>query len=173
MTTGRYAWLGFWGGMLGGVFMAMVEMANNLIMGHSIFTPVLMIAAPVLGQQPMMNAMKGGTFYIELIPAIAGMMGHFMWAGLIFGTIFGLIAAWTRLVGRPALWWGLLYGIVAGFFISLVVNPLFGLMPLWQSDGWTAFALMHLGYGLGPGLVLWLGTRSVAGSMVTRQQHAA
>src|SRR5919204_2924989 len=171
MTTRRYVWLGFWGGMLGGVFMAMVEMINNLLAGHSIFTPMQMIAAPIVGQQPMMNAMKGGTFYMELVPALLGMIGHFMWAGLIFGTLFGLIASWTRLVGQAALWWGVLYGIVAGFFVSLVVNPIFALMPLWQSDGWVAFFIMHIAYGLGPGLVMWWGTRHIAPTVRPRQQQ--
>src|SRR5919198_2515328 len=115
MTTGRYVWLGFWGGMLGGVFMAMVEMANNLLAGHSIFTPMHMIAAPIVGQEPMMNAMKGGTFYIEIVPAMLGMIGHFLWAGVIFGSLFGLIVSWSRLSGQATLWLGIVYGIAAGF----------------------------------------------------------
>ena len=171
MTTGRYAWLGFWGGMLGGVFMAMVEMINNLLAGHSIFTPMQMIAAPVVGQQPMMAAMKGGTFYIQVVPAILGVLGHFLWAGVIFGTTFGLIASWARLAGLAALWWGIVYGIFAGFIVSLVVNPVFDLMPLWQSDGWLAFFIMHVGYGLGPGLVLWWSTRGTAPNIAPRHEH--
>lgn len=167
MTNRRYVWLGFWGGVLGGVFMAMVEMANNLLAGHSVFTPMLMIAAPVVGQQPMMDAMKGGTFYIAIVPAILGMMGHFLWSGVIFGTLFGFIASWARLVGQAALWSGVVYGLIVGFFVSLVVNPIFGLMPLWQSDGWVAFFLMHIAYGLGPGLVLWRGTRALSASGIS------
>src|SRR5919197_2900477 len=171
MTTRRYIWLGFWGGLLGGVFMAIVEMMNNLVAGHSVFTPMLMIAAPVVGPQPMMNAMKGGTFYLELIPAILGMIGHFLWSGVIFGALFGFIASWLRLAGQAVLWSGVLYGITAGFFVRLVVNPIFALMPLWQSDGWVAFFIMHIAYGLGPGLVLWLATRGIAPTYTGEQRQ--
>lgn len=174
MTKGRSAWYGFWGGMLGGVFMAMVEMMNNLLAGHSIFTPMHMIAAPIVGKGSMMAAMTGGTFYLEPIPAMLGMIGHFMWAGLIWGTLFGLIATWTRLTGQSVLWWGLLYGIAVGFVMSAVVLPIVGMDPLWQSDGWMPFILMHLAYGLGPGLVLWRGTRNLGElAAVTRRQQPA
>jgi uncharacterized membrane protein YagU involved in acid resistance len=173
MASGRWVWLGFWGGMLGGVFMAVVEMANNLLAGHSIFTPMHMIAAPIVGAQPMMAAMKGGTFYVEPVPALLGMIGHFTWAGLIWGIVFGLVAAGARLAGQPALWWGLVYGLVVGLFMSAFVLPIFALKPLWQSDGWVPFTLMHLGYGLGPGLVLWLGTRErVAAATIPREKAA-
>jgi uncharacterized membrane protein YagU involved in acid resistance len=171
MTTGRYVWLGFWGGMLGGVLMAMVEMTSHLLAGHSLFTPMHMIAAPVIGQEPLMNAMKGGPLYIELGPALLGMIGHFMWAGLIWGVAFGLIASWAHLDGTPALWWGLIYGLVVGLFMSAVVLPLFGFEPLWK-DGWVPFTLMHLGYGLGPGLAIWRGTTRVAVAEIAERRAA-
>lgn len=158
MTTGRWIWLGFLGGLLGGVFMAMVEMGNNLIVGHSAFTPMHMIAAPVVGMGAMERAMTGGPLYMEPVPAILGMMGHFMWAGLIWGSLFGLLAAGLRLIGTAALGWGLVYGLLTGFVMSLVVLPIFGMKPLWESDGWVPFILMHLAYGLGPGFVVWRGT---------------
>jgi uncharacterized membrane protein YagU involved in acid resistance len=169
MTTGRWLWLGFWGGMLGGVLMAVVEMTSHLLAGHSLFTPMHMIAAPVVGDGPMMAAMKGGPLYVEAIPALLGMVGHFLWAGVIWGFGFGLIAAWGRLVGQVALGWGLVYGVAVGLFMSAVVLPIFGFKPLWEA-GWIPFTLMHLGYGLGPGLAVWRGAIAIpVAATVTRR----
>lgn len=154
--------------------MAMVEMTTELLMGHSMFTPMAMIAAPVVGMGAMERTMMGGPFYMEPAPTLLGMMGHFMWAGLIWGSLFGLIAAGARIVGQAALWWGLAYGVGTGFVMSAVVLPVFGFKPLWETAPLVAFLLMHVAYGLGPGLVVWRGTRArneVAAA--APQRHAA
>lgn len=174
MTTGRWVWLGLLGGLLGGVFMAIVEMTSELLMGHSMFTPMAMIAAPVVGMGPMERTMMGGALYMEPVPTLLGMIGHLIWAGPIWGIIFGLIVAGTRIVGQAALWWGLAYGVATGFVMSGVVLPIFGLQPLWETAPLLSFFLMHLAYGLGPGLVLWRRTRQPAlAEIPARQRHAA
>jgi hypothetical protein len=158
MSVGRYAWLGILGGLVGAVLMSMVEMTNELIMGHSFFLPPHMIAAPFVGKAPMEHAMMNGPLYLEWGPFILGLVLHMMWtAG--WGLLFGLIAAAMRLVGVAAFWWGIAYGIAAGFVMSYAVLPVVGLDPIPQTMGWAPFFLMHIAYGIGPGLVVWYGTR--------------
>jgi uncharacterized membrane protein YagU involved in acid resistance len=162
MTLGRWLWLGSWGGMVGGVLEKAVVMTNAGIMGQSIFTPAHMVAVPVVGEGPMMAAMKGGAFYLEPVPALLGLIGHFLWSGPVWGLAFGLVAAALRLSGQAALWTGPAYGIAVGLFMSAVVLPIFGMKPMWEMAGWLVFTLAHLAYGLGPGIVVWQGTRAVA-----------
>jgi len=158
MSLARYAWLGILGGLVGAVLMAMVEMTNELLSGHSFFLPPHMIAAPFFGKAPMEHAMKGGPLYLEGAPFVAGLVIHMMWtAG--WGLVFGLIAGITRLVGTAALWWSIAYGVVTGFVMSYLVLPLVGLDPIPQSSGWVPFFLMHIAYGIGPGAIIAYATR--------------
>jgi uncharacterized membrane protein YagU involved in acid resistance len=162
--------------MLGGVLEKIVVMTNAGIMGQSIFTPAHMVAVPVVGEGPMMAAMEGGTFYVAPIPALIGLVGHFLWSGPIWGIAFGVIAAWLRLRGQAALWSGLVYGVAVGLVMSAVVLPIFAMKPMWEMAGWTVFLLAHLAYGLGPGIVVAQGARAVApaeaGAVPPRQRAA-
>jgi hypothetical protein len=161
MSLARYAWLGILGGLVGAVLMAMVEMTNELLSGHSFFLPPHMIAAPFFGKAPMEHAMNGGPLYLEGAPFVAGLVIHMMWtAG--WGLVFGVIAGITRLVGTAALCWSIVYGVVAGFVMSYLVLPLVGLDPIPQSSGWVPFFLMHIAYGIGPGAVIAYATRRAA-----------
>jgi hypothetical protein len=158
MTLARYVWLGILGGLIGAVLMSMVEMGNELVAGHSFFLPPHMIAAPFTGKAPLEHAMRSGPFYLEAGPFVLGLVIHMMWtAG--WGAVFGLVAAAVRAAGAAALGWALAYAVAVGSVMSYVVLPLVGLDPIPQSSGWPAFFLMHIAYGLGPGLVLWYATR--------------
>jgi len=158
MSVTRYAWLGVVGGLVGAVFMSMVEMTNELIVGHSFFLPPHMIAAPIVGKAPMEHAMMNGPLYLEWGPFLLGLALHMMWtAG--WGLAFGLIASAARLVSVAAFWWGIAYGLAVGFVMSYAVLPIAGLDPLPKTSGWAPFFLMHIAYGAGPGLVLWYATR--------------
>jgi uncharacterized membrane protein YagU involved in acid resistance len=173
MTTRRWIWLGILGGLLGGVLESLVVMVNAAVVGQSIFTPMHMVATPIVGMAPMEAAMQGGTLYMEPIPAFVGMVGHFMWSAL-WGALFGLIAAGARLTSQAALWSSPIYGIGVGLFMSAVVLPIFQMQPMWLGVGWPVFLIAHAAYGLGPGLVIWRGTRAVVGTpAIERHARAA
>jgi hypothetical protein len=155
MTTQRYVRMGIVGGLLGGLLMSMTEMTSELVSGHSFFTPLYHIAAPLVGMAPMETAMKSpGLGYFDPVPALIGMIVHFAWSAT-WGLLFGLIASGARLVGAAAVAWSWVYVVAVAFVMSYLVLPLAGLRPIPEMPGWLPFVLMHAAYALG--LSLWVG----------------
>src|SRR5207244_4593800 len=70
----RYAVGGVVAGLVGGLAMAIYTMTNELLSGHSIFTPLYMTAAPLVGMGAMERGMSGGALHFELVPAMVGMV---------------------------------------------------------------------------------------------------
>src|SRR5438876_11954682 len=70
-------------GMIGGILMALFTMlatATYLQMGF--FTPLYAIAAPLIGQQPLMTSLLQGGFYVARGPAILWLVFHLLCAAL-------------------------------------------------------------------------------------------
>ena len=167
----RSVWLGVLGGLVGAVLMSMVEMVNELVAGHSFFLPPHMIAAPFTGASPMQHAMTGGPFYLEGGPFVLGLALHMMWTAA-WGAAFGLLAGVLRIAAQNAIPFGAVYGLVVGFVMSYIVLPAVRLDPIPQTSGWLAFVLMHVAFGLGPGVMLWYGSRTERGMSFTERTAA-
>ena len=109
-------------GMIGGAMMAMFTMlATVTYLGMGFFTPLYVIASPLVGRQVMMTAMHGGAFYFALGPAVLGLVVHMMWSAL-WGIIFGLIASVLHLRGVAAVVGGMVYGVLVMLAMSYIVG---------------------------------------------------
>src|SRR5437588_11568927 len=96
-------------GMLGGILMALFTMlATVTYLQMGFFTPLYAIAAPLIGQQPLMTSLQQGSFYLALGPALLGLVIHLLWAAL-WGVIFVLLASRLHLTGVVAIISGLIY----------------------------------------------------------------
>src|SRR2546428_13168007 len=106
--------------MVGGILMALFTMlatATYLQMGF--FTPLYAIAAPLIGQQPLMTSLKQGGFYFALGPALLGLVVHLLWAAL-WGLIFGLLAHRLHLTGGVSIIGGLVLRGVGPVVLSFI-----------------------------------------------------
>jgi hypothetical protein len=140
-------------GMIGGILMALFTMlatATYLQMGF--FTPLYAIAAPLIGQQPLIASLKQGGFYFALGPALLGLAVHLLWAAL-WGLIFGLLAHGLHLTGGVSIIGGLVYGVLVMLVMILIVVPIVGAPNLLQLLGSYLFTIANaLFYGLPLGL---------------------
>ncbi len=139
-------------GMIGGAVMAMYTMiatATYLHMGF--FTPMYVIASPLIGRQVLMTSLHQGLFYFALGPALLGLVVHMMWAAL-YGMIFGLIAYGTHLKGAVAVISGLIYGVLVMLFMSFIMVPIVGAPNILNLLGWSTWTIGHLLFGLVLGL---------------------
>ena len=139
-------------GMIGGAVMAMYTMiatATYLHMGF--FTPMYLIASPLIGQQVLKTSIHQGLFYFAIGPALLGLVVHMMWAAL-YGMIFGLIAYGTHLKGVVAVISGLVYGVLVMLFMSFVIAPIVGAPNILNLLGWPTWTIGHLLFGLVLGL---------------------
>jgi uncharacterized membrane protein YagU involved in acid resistance len=139
-------------GMIGGAVMAMYTMiatATYLHMGF--FTPMYVIASPLIGRQVLMTSLHQGLFYFALGPALLGLVVHMMWAAL-YGMIFGLIAYGTHLKGVVAVISGLIYGVLVMLFMSFIMVPIVGAPNILNLLGWSTWTIGHLLFGLVLGL---------------------
>jgi hypothetical protein len=147
----QYVIGGIAAGLVGGLAMSVYTMAAELVAGHSMFTPMYMVGAPVVGMGAMERGMSGGPLYLELVPAIVGMVVHFIWAAL-WGLVFGGILWASRLSGWVAFATAIVYAYAVGAIMSAVVMPAVGLKPMWEMPGLVFFVLDHLAFGLPLGI---------------------
>jgi hypothetical protein len=134
-------------GLVGALAMAVYTMTAELLSGHSMFTPLYMTAAPLVGMGAMERGMGGGALHFELLPAVLGMVVHFMWAAF-WGLLFALLLWTVRATGWAGFALGIVWGYVAGTVMSAVVLPPLGLKPMWEQPGLTFFVLDHLAFGI-------------------------
>src|SRR5437660_7233210 len=136
-------------GMIGGVLMALFTMtATGTYLHMSFFTPLYAIAAPLIGQQPLLASLQGGAFYLALGPALLGLVVHLLWSAF-WGIVFGLLARWLHLTGGVAIFGGLVYGILVMLVMSFIVVPIVGAPNLLDMVGLFSFILSNaLFYGL-------------------------
>jgi hypothetical protein len=169
----RYLVGGLVAGLVGGLAMSGYTMIAELLSGHSVFTPMYMVGAPIVGMGAMERGMGGGAFYFEALPAMIGMVVHFAWAAF-WGLLFGVLVAFTRVIGWAGFALGIVYAYVVGTIMSLVVMPAVGLKPMWEMPGPMFFALDHLAFGLP--LAIWalaFAPRAQTADRMTGAHHAA
>jgi uncharacterized membrane protein YagU involved in acid resistance len=140
-------------GMLGGILMALFAMfATATYLQMSFFTPLYAIAAPLIGQQPLITSLLQGGFYLAFGPALLGLVVHLLWAAF-WGLIFGLLARRLHLTGGLAIISGLLYGVLVMLVMIYIVVPIVGAPNLLQLLGSFSFTIANaLFYGLPLGL---------------------
>ena len=160
-------------GMIGGAMMAMFTMiATATYLGMGFFTPLYVMASPLIGKQVMMTAMHGGVFYFALGPAVLGLVVHMMWSAL-WGIIFGLIAAGLHLRGVAAVVGGMIYGLLVLLVMSFIVLPIVGAPTLFQLLGWPTWIIGHLLFGMVVGLWLVLRPQDVTGLLGRQARQSA
>ncbi|QFS94630.1 hypothetical protein FIV07_28045 (plasmid) [Mycobacterium sp. THAF192] len=163
---GRSLVWGAGGGVIASLVMAMFAMiAGATYLNSGFFTPLYHIAstfiAPDAMMQSMQAAMAGQLFTFLPGPALAGAIIHMM-VGAMYGAVFGLIAAWTRLHGATlvaaATAWGLVVFAVSAWIALPVAAALFGggdpIQNMAAMVGYPTFILEHLMFGAALGLVL-------------------
>jgi len=140
-------------GMLGGILMVLFSMiATVTYLQMGFFTPLYAIAAPLIGQQPLMTSLQQGSFYLALGPALLGLVIHLLWAAL-WGVIFVLLARRLHLTGGVAIISGLIYGVVVMLVMIFIVVPIVGAPNLLHLVGSFSFTIANaLFYGLPLGL---------------------
>lgn len=140
-------------GILGGIMMALFTMlATATYLQMDFFTPLYAIAAPLVGQQPLMTSLRQGNFYLAIGPALLGLVVHLLWAAL-WGLIFGLLARRLHLTGGVAIISGLVYGVLVMLVMIFIVVPIVGAPNLLQLVGSFSFIFANaLFYGLPLGL---------------------
>src|SRR2546430_4194803 len=140
-------------GMVGGILMALFTMlATVTYLQMGFFTPLYAIAAPLIGQQPLMTSLQQGSFYLALGPALLGLVIHLLWAAL-WGVIFVLLARRLHLTGGVAIISGLIYGVLVMLVMIFIVVPFVGAPNLLYLLGSFSFTIANaLFYGLPLGL---------------------
>jgi uncharacterized membrane protein YagU involved in acid resistance len=128
----------------------MLAAATYLQVGF--FTPMYVIAAPLIGRQTLMTSLTHGAFYFAPGPALLGLVVHLLWSAF-WGIIFGLIAHGLHLAGGAAIMGGLIYGMLVMLVMSFIVIPIVGAPDLLHMVGTFSLIIAHaLFYGLPLGL---------------------
>jgi uncharacterized membrane protein YagU involved in acid resistance len=146
-------------GVAVGLF-AMVASATYL--GRGFFTPMYHAAFIIDGQTmgvAIEKAASGEPFYLVRETLVFGMIVHIMVGGAL-GAVFAVVARRFRLHGPRAIAGGVVYGIAAMAFMSLVVLPqaavLFAagepISRMGDEIGWTTFVAQFVVFGLALGL---------------------
>src|SRR5205807_9761537 len=129
-------------GLLDGILLALFTMlgtATYLQMGF--FAPLYAIAAPLIGQQPLMSYLQQGSFYLAPGPALLGLVVHLLWSAL-WGLIFGLLVRRLHLTAGRAIIGGLVYGVLVMLVMFFVVLPSVGASSLLRLLGGWSFWLI-------------------------------
>jgi uncharacterized membrane protein YagU involved in acid resistance len=158
---------GIFAGMVAGVALGVFAMvASAAYQGRGFFTPMYHAAFIIDGQTmgvAMDKAGSGEPFYFARETFIFGMVIHVMVGGA-FGALFALVARRLRLHGPRAIAGGLVYGIVAMVFMSLVVLPQAAALSgagepiarMGAEIGWPTFVGEFAVFGFVLGLWLYL-----------------
>lgn len=163
---GRWVVVGIYGGLLGGVLMAMYAMVVSAVYKDvGFFTPLYHIGSAFAAPEAMMASMEeaagGDPFFFAAGPAAVGLLVHMM-TGAAAGALFGALA-WLASPSRPVtVAAGAVYGmvvLVANAFVGLpVVAGIFGggdpIADMPSMAGWGTFFVEHLVFGLALGAVV-------------------
>src|SRR2546428_10518607 len=122
--------------------MAIYTVTKELLSGHSIFTPLSMTAALLVGMGAMERGMSGGALHFELVPAMVGMVVHFLWTAF-WGLLFAVLLWATRALGWPGFALGIVWGYVAGTLMSALVLPAVRPQTVWAMPRLTGLLLDH------------------------------
>lgn len=138
---------GIQGGLAGGVAMAVVAMVYGWIAYHSVWYPVNLLGGIVYAHALEMSVEVLSRFsIILLLVAIAIHVTTSVLVGLLYGTMLPMLPRHPIFLGgviAPALWSGLVYGVI-GF-----VNPL-----LSAHIDWWWFVASQVAFGCVAGLIV-------------------
>ncbi len=154
---------GIWAGQVAGLAMAAALMAiSSAFLDKSLFYPIQVIAASVLGESAIGHVNAGTLF--------TGILVHQLGPALAWGLFFGAVV-WLFKPRRsvPLMMWGLFVGALAQVVDVYVLLPLLSgdlsgrlpfFMPLQHENLWShvpvaASWLAHLVFGLGLSLFPW------------------
>jgi uncharacterized membrane protein YagU involved in acid resistance len=158
---------GVFAGMVAGVSLGLFAMvASATYQGRGFFTPMYHAAFIIDGQTmgvAIDKAASGEPFYFARETFVFGMIVHVMVGGAL-GALFALVAKGLRLHGIRAIAGGLVYGIAAMVFMSLVVLPqaaaLFAagqpISRMGDEIGWPTFVAQFAVFGFALGLWLYV-----------------
>ncbi len=134
------------GGLAGGVAMAVLAVAYGIVVQHSIWYPINLLATGFLpgsaATTAALDAFHWDSFIIaSLIHLITSLL-----VGLLYGAMLPMIPRHPILLGgviAPVLWTGLIHGVID------YINPLLN-----QRIDWLWFVVSQIGFGLVAGLVV-------------------
>lgn len=121
-------------------------------------TSAVLYGAPALGLPRIdVVGLLGTIFTPGKLPSI--ITGSVLWVGI--GLLFAIlyVGLWTHGVGRPGIWWGLLFGLVHGNLVMLMFPLLIAQHPLMRGAGalpieaGICVVLAHLVFGFVVALV--------------------
>ena len=126
-------------GIIGGALMAAFSMMYTAAVGAGFWTPLRLIGATFYG----VDALVGGSGVL-----LWGMIVHFM-SAIVLGVVFAAIAP-RRLTAGPALFGGVIWGLVALVVMTFVVMPIVDRTMLprvaMMPGMWVA---AHVAFGIG------------------------
>ena len=138
---------GVWGGIVGGMAMAVVALAYGVVSGRGIWYPVNLLAAMLL---PSMADMSGAELEkFDATAVVLGLVIHGIvsaMAGLFYGILLPTLPRYPVIWGgvvAPLLWTGAVYGFMG------VLNPVMN-----SRVDWPWFIASQVLFGLTAGLVV-------------------
>ena len=145
---------GLWGGLVGGVAMAVLALLYGLIAQHSVWYPVNLLAASASAELSQMNDVQLRAFHLSgLILALVIHITGSALVGLLYGIALPMFPRHPVLLGgvlAPVFWTGLLHSSLG------IINPALQLRIHW---GW--FMAAQFAFGI------------VAGRVVARRERIA
>lgn len=153
-------------GVVASVVMAVFAMIASATYQHTgFFTPMYHIASTFISPSHLMmsveEAMAGSTFAFFAGPAVLGAIIHMM-IGAMYGAVFGVIVARTRLAGTRLIAAGAVWGVVVFVISTFIALPiaaaLFGsgdqITNMAKMVGYGTFLVEHVLFGLALALML-------------------
>jgi len=148
MNSSRFLIMSIVTGVVAGFAIDMYWKLASFSLGHGFFTPLYIIASPIISSEPANTAMaQPNALSFEPGPAFLGLGIHLLWA-IFYTVVFGLIVWASRLTGLSAMVWGLIYGGLTMLMMSFLVLPVLGISIMPETVGRLHFALSHLIFGL-------------------------
>ena len=138
---------GIWGGLVGGIAMAVLALAYGLIVQRSLWYPINLLAAVAL--PGLTHATLADLRAFNLPALVIGTIVHGLlsvFAGLLYAVILPMLPSRHMLWGgvvAPLLWTGLVWAVVG------IVNPTLG-----ARVDWPWFVVSQMAFGLATGLVV-------------------
>lgn len=135
-------------GVIASLGMAMYAMIASAALGQGFLTPLYGIASPLIGDRDMMTSMQ--MVHVNPGPMLLGAIIHMMW-GALYGIVFAFLARQFGLAGLAGLIAGTVFGLVVMGFMMIVVLPLVGAGAMPKMVGYS-FGIEHAVFGMVLGL---------------------
>jgi hypothetical protein len=138
---------GIWGGLVGGIAMAVLALAYGLSVQRSLWYPINLLAAvalPGLTHATLADLRAFNLHALVIGTIVHGLLSVF--AGLLYAVILPMLPSRHMLWGgvvAPLLWTGLVWAVVD------IVNPILG-----ARVDWPWFVVSQMAFGLATGFVV-------------------